>query len=104
MGPLLRRRRLIPPRGVLTGTNGFDAARVVGRSRLEENRVGERSQRDGCMASSLPRVIAAGPAGLADPGPVVAALRAGALGVIDLGLAFRTGAAIESSESVARFT
>ena len=54
------------------------------------------------MSTTLPRVIAWTPPGLADPAFVLACGRAGALGVLDLGGSFGVDAAVGAAEVVAR--
>ncbi|HEV3121232.1 MAG TPA: polyketide synthase, partial [Isosphaeraceae bacterium] len=55
------------------------------------------------MRLSIPRVMAFSPNGLAEPSIVVAAVRAGALGVLDFELGFRAQRVLDAACDVARF-
>ncbi|HMB03887.1 MAG TPA: beta-ketoacyl synthase N-terminal-like domain-containing protein, partial [Isosphaeraceae bacterium] len=53
------------------------------------------------MTREIPRILTLAPGGLNDPGVVVAGSRAGALGVLDVGLRFEAGAAVEAARRTA---
>src|SRR5690242_1607339 len=55
------------------------------------------------MTLQLPRVMAVSPSGRRDPGVVVAACRAGALGILDLGFVFRFEADLGALQRTSKF-
>src|SRR5512142_3405711 len=55
------------------------------------------------MTREIPCILTLAPGGLTDPGVVVAGSRAGALGVLDVGLRFEAGAVVEATRRTAAY-